>query len=58
MASNAPSDVNFVENQKLIILVQKRPALYMMNDPMHHNRNCQDLLWKQVVVSLGASGKF
>ena len=47
MASNVPSDVNFVENEKLIMLVQERPALYMMSDPIYANKNCQDLLWKQ-----------
>ena len=58
MASDAPSDDNFVENEKLIMLVQEQPALYMMNDLMYYNKNCPDLLWKQVGDSFDVSGKF
>ena len=58
MTSNTSSDVNFVENEKLIILVQEQTSLYKMNDPMCQNKNCQDLLWKQVGDSLGTSDKF
>ena len=53
--SDAPCDVDFLENKNLVIQVQKRLSLYMMKEPMYHNNNCQDLLWKQVGDSLGTS---
>ena len=36
ITSDTHSDVNLVENEKVIILVQERPSLYMMNNPIHH----------------------
>ena len=39
LSSHTPSDDTFVENEKLIMLVHERPS---------HDKNCQDLLWKQV----------
>ncbi|XP_041432212.1 uncharacterized protein LOC121397962 [Xenopus laevis] len=42
----------YVDTDKLIQLVENRPALYMTEQPLYHNKIARRQLWDEVVVEL------
>ena len=43
-------------NEKLICLVEEQPSLNT-SDPLYHDRNMKDLLWRQIAAQLAMTGE-
>lgn len=46
-----------VDAEKIITLVEARPALYNFTFKEHHNRDVIDKLWLEISEEIGAEGK-
>ncbi|OXA50828.1 hypothetical protein Fcan01_13953 [Folsomia candida] len=51
-APKSPLDLE----EKLILLVQQRPALYDKKDPAYKNRNTRAVMWEEIGKLLGKTG--
>ena len=47
-----------MEDEKLIMLVQERPALYDKRNKMHHNRDYIIKQWISIAEEMQSDGKF